>query len=234
VDELNEASKKIFEESEAQASKKVENIPILPSQTESITSEDEEIFVMSSQEEIENSQKSLSYLFPWIDASVSSKFRKSDRCVEILLSSNCQFSTYKCMKQTCSFFTINFNAFREHAEKHEGNHHYCSFCLYDGVNGSDLSDHLKTHKFDRFQCSLCLYRACEKSYVHWHRQRYHPNEKAKILKSPCQPLTNIEWKRMKAKVRKNNWKKFVKPYECSSEFKNNFEDWIFILKKSKF
>lgn len=177
------------------------------------------IEIVSSQEEMQTFSN-LQPLYPWIDNQVSSTIFKSKKCTDVLLSENCLFSTYKCMKQTCNFFTTSYKAFKTHAEKHDGNHNFCSFCLYDGVSGNDLSEHLKSHDLDRYQCSLCMYRASEKMFVEWHRKKFHPKTNVKICKSPFQKLGVIRRTKMKAEIEQINWTKYVKPYECSSKCRN--------------
>jgi hypothetical protein len=199
---------------------KFENSSQISSQSTAVESQDV-IEIISSQEEIETSSN-LQSLYPWIDGQVSSSILKTKKCADILLSEDCLFSTYKCMQKTCSFFTTSFKAFKNHAEKHDGNHHFCSFCLYDGVSGKDLSAHLQSHDLDRYQCNICMYRASEKMFVEWHRKKFHLKKNVKIYKSPIQKLGVIRRTKMKAEIEQVNWEKFVKPYECKSEFfKNN-------------
>ncbi|KAG5681691.1 hypothetical protein PVAND_011102 [Polypedilum vanderplanki] len=173
---------------------------------------------VNNNEEVEN----LSTLYPWIDKSVSSTVYKTKRCINELKNEFCQFSTYKCMKKNCSFYTTEEKKFETHTSTHNGDHHFCSFCLFDGVNSVDLCQHIeKLHRHDRYQCNLCMYRASEKVYVEWHQKRFHKDMKGKILKSPAQSLMKSVRNRVQDKLKNENREKFVKPYDCKNTKEGN-------------
>lgn len=148
----------------------------------------------------------LAKLYPWIADDIVGKYQKSVGSAKVLLEDKCLFSTYKCMSIECSFFTTDIAKFKTHVNKHiEVDVNFlCSYCLVDEKTPEDLIIHLgETHKFDRYQCSKCMYRACEKFYVNDHLTQEHKDEKASILKSPMQMLTNGQRKQAKAKLEKN-------------------------------
>jgi hypothetical protein len=177
----------------------------------------------TSSNQVKNTQNeelvSLAEAYPWIDNKISSAIFKTKSCLSELQNEFCQFSTYKCMKKTCSYYTTDFQKFKIHSSSHDSLHNLCSFCLFDGVDSDDLCQHIDAlHKHDRFQCSLCMYRGCEKVYVEWHLKRFHKNENGKILKSPVQALMKSVRVRVQEKLKNENRAKFVQPYKCQSEF----------------
>ncbi|CRK99633.1 CLUMA_CG012944, isoform A [Clunio marinus] len=127
--------------------------------------------------------KKLCDLYPWVDDNVSKKWKKLKKTKESLLKNECMYSVYKCMSQCCSYFTIDFQAFKKHLTTHVKDDKYflCSSCLHDEKNPADLIEHIETfHKFDCFQCNKCMYRSSEVLYVVIHQKKFHGiNQKKK-------------------------------------------------------
>ncbi|KAL7037508.1 hypothetical protein ACKWTF_009256 [Chironomus riparius] len=174
--------------------------------------------VMSiSQQEDENELITLEQLYPWIDTGITKLVQKSRKAVDTFQEEQTKFSTFKCMKQKCSFFTTDFEKYKTHTESYDDGHNFCSFCLYNSSTSQELFEHIESnHMYDRYQCNMCMYRASEKAYVEWHQKRFHTCSSCKILKSP----TQILMKSMRIKVQEGlesvNRRKFVHPYVCKT------------------
>ena len=158
-------------------------------------------------------------LYPWIDDEWVKKWRKTPASVKVLMKEQVLYSTYKCMSIECQFYSTDLQAFASHLEEHSvvDNHFLCSYCLAGFGSPENLIEHLESHKFDRFQCDKCMYRACEKFYVHLHRQKYHDTN-ASILKSPTQILRKADRGHQKRQL-KNMFDEIFRYSECRRKFK---------------
>ncbi|KAG5676531.1 hypothetical protein PVAND_006358 [Polypedilum vanderplanki] len=159
--------------------------------------------------------KSMREFYPWLSENLSRAVFKTKNSIEILLSEFCLFSTYKCMRLTCSFFTTDFNDFKKHLTEHKNNNkHYCSFCLKGFKRDFELCNHIDVfHRFDRFQCSHCMYRSCQKSYVFLHQKKFHSGQNCEVLVSPIQKLLRSTLLDEKNGMRRNR-EIFVRAYCC--------------------
>lgn len=169
---------------------------------------------------------SLKDFYPWIeDENMKKTIFKTKNGIETLLSENCQFSTFKCMNDSCCYYTTDFDDFKRHLirEHIDTYNHYCSFCLLSFKKPAELCSHIDLfHNLDRFQCSHCMYRASQKGYVFEHQKKFHADQTCTILKSPVQKLSKSYLNRVKNDMIKNR-ETFVSAYHCKTpQCKENF------------
>jgi hypothetical protein len=155
-------------------------------------------------------------LYPWIEEETTSTIMKTQASIDILMSRNCLFSSFKCMREDCTYFTTSLNDFRTHSALHlDDNNHICSFCLLKFSKSNLLCDHINNlHMNDRFQCNQCMYRACQVSYVDLHQKMFHKKVKnCEIFRSPVQKFMKTELTKTIDGLAKNR-ESFVRAYKC--------------------